>query len=73
MAKKEITVTFKKPKLRVKPALPNSSINAPLNRGLFTQMRYVYDVDGLYDKYGSKMVSDARNLTAQEFVDLFDI
>jgi len=73
MAKKEITVTFKKPKLRVKPALPNSAINAPLNRGLFSDLRTAYDVDGLYDKYGSKMISDARNLTAQEFVDLFGL
>jgi len=68
-----VKVTLKKEALKVKTDFPNHSLNSSVNKGLFTKMTKSYDIDGLYTKFGAKMVTDARNLTAQEFVDLFGL
>jgi len=68
-----VTVTVRLSKLKVTPPMATAPINATVNRGLFTQMNKAYDITGLTEKFGAQLVTDARNLTAQEFVDLFGL
>lgn len=70
-AKAARTVTVKASRPKVKAEFPARSVNE--NRGLFTKLCKAYDVDALYNKYGSKAVTDARNLRLDEFLTLFGL
>ena len=70
-SKKQRTITVSGSTLKISVPMPNRSINE--QKGVFEQMRKIYDIDGLYTKFGAEHVTNARRLTPQEFVDHFGL